>query len=119
MNQFAYTPPASAWAPTLNLAEREFHIPMAKIEDRIFYHCDRPDIEVRILNFIARAHGPDTRGIAAAMGISEAAADVHLRELRAARRIWGQRIRADEMSWHVSQEGKRFLAGKGNHATQT
>ena len=91
-------------------------MPMAQIEDRIFNHCDRPEIEVRILNFIAHAHGPDTRGVAAAMGISPAAAKVHLRELRAAGRIWGQRIRADEMSWHVSQEGKRFLAGKGHAA---
>lgn len=104
-----FTPPSAEWAPSLNLAEQHFSAVAAQIEDRIVHHCDRPEIEVHILRFIAHAVGPSTEGIATEMGISTAAAEVHLRELRRARRIWGQRLGAAGMSWHLASEGKRFL----------
>jgi len=103
----------ATWAPALGLAEREFADLFSGIEERILHHCDRPDSEVRILTFIANAQGPTTGGIAKEFGISPAAADFHLRELRRANRVWGQPVRGNTMSWHISQAGRRFLAERG------
>jgi hypothetical protein len=114
--QTFYTPIEAAWAPRLNLAEEEFRVPLAEIEERSVHHCDRPEIEVRILDFISRAHGPNINGIAAEMGISVAAAEVHVRELQRVRRIWGQPMHGGEMAWHIAQEGTHFLAERGRQA---
>jgi len=81
----------------------------AHFEDRIVHHCDRPDVEVRILNFLSRAHGPTTDGIASAMGISRGAAEVHLGALKNAGRIWGQRVRGTSTAWQISLQGRHFL----------
>jgi hypothetical protein len=107
-----FTPPAREWAPQFNLAEAEFRTVVEELEDRLVHHCERPEIEVRILDFIARAHGPSTEGIAAEMGISPAAAKVHVRQLRKANRIWGQPVRGGGMGWYASQPGRRFLEQK-------
>jgi predicted ArsR family transcriptional regulator len=108
----SFAPPAREWAPQFNLAEAEFRTVVEELEDRLVHHCERPEIEVRILDFIARAHGPSTEGIAAEMGISPAAAKVHLRQLRKADRIWGQPIRGGGMGWYASQAGRHFLGEK-------
>ena len=102
-----------SWAPPLNLAEREFTGLFSGIKERILHHCDRPEGEMRILAFIGSAQGPTTDGIAKEFGFSVAAAEFHLRELSQANRVWGQPVRANTMSWHISQAGRRFLAERG------
>ncbi len=109
----AFTPPASQWAPELNLAENEFRTVVDELEERLIHHCERPEIEVRILDFISHAHGPSSAGIAAEMGISPAAVEVHLRQLRRANRIWRQQSGGGGMGWYVSQGGRQFLDDKG------
>ena len=105
--------PSSGSGLRLGLIEHEFHKVVGKIEERIVHHGDRPEIEARILAFVNQALGPSTEGVAAAMGISAPAAAVHLRGLSEANRIWGQPAHGNEMAWHISNEGRRYLAEKG------
>ena len=95
--------------PFLNLAEQVFRGVFEEIGERIVRHCERPDIELRILAFLTRALGPSTEGIASEMGISPEAAAVHLELLHGGNRIWGQPVRGHQMAWHISQDGRRFL----------
>lgn len=98
----------------LDLAEHEFRQVFDRIEDRILHHCDRPEIEMRILSFLSHAHGPTTEGIATAMSIPRSAAEVHLDALQTSGRIWCQRVRGISRAWYLSNEGSNFLAAHAN-----
>lgn len=106
----SFTAQGSDPASKLNLAEKEIDAGIGRIESHTLHHCDRPEVEVRVLAFLAHAIGPTTEGIARELGISAEAAAVHLHALHEARRIWSQPSQAGEMSWHISQEGRNFLA---------
>ncbi len=96
-------------APQLHLAEQEFRTVLDAIEDRILHHCDRPEAEMKILDFLSAAHGPTTEGIATALEMPREAAAVHLRSLESLGRVWGQRTRGPARAWYLSCEGRRFL----------
>lgn len=100
-------------ASQLNLAEQEFRNVIEILEDRIFHHPDRPEIELRILAFLGRALGPSTQGIAKEMNISSEAAAIHLASLSQAKRVWAQPSLGVEMAWHISHEGRHFLEQRG------
>ena len=117
-NSMPFGANGGARVSSLGLAERELASLFSGMEERILHHCDRPDGEVRILAFIAQAQGPTTDGIAKEIGISLAAAEFHLRELRRANRVWGQPVKGNTTSWYVSQEGRRFLAQRGNRVAR-
>jgi hypothetical protein len=110
----------SSHAPVqFNLMEREFSAVIQRTGEQILHHCDRPDIEVQILGFLRHAVGATTAGIARAMGISTAAAEVHLRCLSDAHRIWGQPIHGGEMEWYLGLEGRHFLKERGSEGVST
>ncbi len=94
--------------PRLGLAEREFRTVLDAIEDRILHHSDRPEVELRILGFLAGARGPTVDGIARELNVSRSAAEAHLRSLENAGRVWAQRVRGGARAWHLTLEGKHF-----------
>lgn len=91
------------------------HRIVEELEERIFHHSDRPEIEMRILHFLAHALSPTTAGIANEMRIGAEAATVHLHALWRAKRIWAQPATGNEMAWNISEEGRRFLASTISH----
>jgi hypothetical protein len=99
---------AASVAPRLNLAERLIAADLAKLEENILTHCDRPGIELRILNWLAQSHGPTTEGVAAKLGLGVHAAEFHLACLAKAGRVWKQPGVAGQDGWHVTSEGHRF-----------
>ncbi len=72
-------------------------------------------MEIRILKFIAGAQGPTTEGVAAVTRNSRAATEMHLNALHAAGRIWKDDGRGAG-AWYISQEGRHFLAERGDDA---
>ena len=96
-------PPPSA------LDEHKFEAAIEEIGRNILHHCDRPEIETRILAFLAHAVGPTTDGIAREMGIPSHAAALHLQALSGMNRVWGQVVHGADMEWHISLEGRHFL----------
>lgn len=114
-----HTATSSNGSPRLNLMEREFHKVVRRIEDRLVHHGDRPQIEALILAFLNRSLGPSTSGVAAATGITPEAAEVHLRALSEAHRIWGQPAHGNETAWHISQEGRAYLRQRGLRQLQS
>jgi len=112
--RFSPTPTTPLELPALRQAEQELHSVAEQIAERISHHSDRPEIELRILKFLTHAFGPSTEGIATEMGISPEAIVVHLEALHEANRIWGQVLHGEQKSWHISQEGRHFLAQRGH-----
>ena len=100
----------------LNSIEGEFSAVMENVAGGLLHHCDRPEIEVRILAFLSHAMGPTTGGIARQMGISREAAEIHLRALSSDNRIWGQPIHSTDCEWHIAQGGRHFLKQYGSLA---
>ena len=94
--------------------DETLHQVMEQMEERILHHSDRPEVELKILAFLANAYGPTTEGIAREMKIPVEAAAIHLKQLHDAARIWGQPTTGGEMSWHLSQEGQRFSEDRGS-----
>jgi hypothetical protein len=105
---------APSSSPQFNFAEQEFQSLFHRLTDRIVHRSPRPDIEMRILAFLMHATGPDTEGIARKMGVSAAAAAFHLQSLVEAGRVWSQPVHGRE-EWHISHEGRHFLAQCGPH----
>jgi len=93
----------------LGLSERAFASVVEEMGNRLVYLSDRPEIEGRILSFLAHAMGPTTAGVARAMGIGVKAAESHLRTLIAANRIWGQAVHGHDVEWHIALEGRHYL----------
>ena len=97
----------------LDLAEKEMHHLVEKLEDRLLHCSDRPEIEGKILAFLNHSNGPTTEGIAAEMQISPEAAIVHLEELENANRIWSQPSHGAEVGWYISLEGQHYIQQRG------
>jgi predicted transcriptional regulator len=106
--------PLAPAEPGAESVEKTLHEVAARIEDRLLHHCDRPEIEMKILKFLEHALGPTTDGVAREMGISSDAAAIHLQALNEANRTWSQPGRAGEQSWHISLEGRRYLADRAH-----
>ena len=97
----------------LNLAENEMHHLIERLADGLGHAMDRPSIEIRILSFLGHSNGPSTAGIAAEMGISPRAAEVHLSELEHANRVWNQPCHGATATWHISHEGRHYIKQRG------
>jgi len=100
-------PPIQGVEPS---AEQTLHQVVERMEDRLLHHCDRPEIEMKILAFLAHALGPTTDGIAREMDIGPDAALTHLTALHETKRIWGQVEPTGGNSWPITHEGRHYLA---------
>jgi hypothetical protein len=101
-------PTRTAW-PELEEMDRF----VAELRDGLVHASDRPEIEGRILSFLNHSNGPTTAGVAAEMRISLKAAAVHLSELQGANRVWSQPSHGSADTWHISLEGRHYLAQRG------
>ena len=106
-------PQVHAEAAIPSMVEQELHVLMEQIEEPTLHHSDRPEIEWRILAFVAQAAGPTVDGIASMMGVPPEAAAVHVQNLKDAGRLWGQPGIGGEIGWHVTLEGQRFVTERG------
>jgi len=110
---FQFSGSLAVRTPYLDIAEREFDAVLNAIEEPILHGMDRPEIELRILQMFGRRGAPTMEGVAAQMGIGVAAATYHLESLRKAKRVWSQVGFANQMTWHISLEGKHYLEEHG------
>ena len=99
--------------PLTQMAEREFNAVLDSLEAGVLHHSDRPEIELDILRLLDNSAGPTAEGIAAKMGVGVRAAIVHLEALRNANWAWSQPGYAHQMTWHISLEGRHYLAEHG------
>jgi predicted ArsR family transcriptional regulator len=95
------------------MAEREFDAVLGSLEEGILHHSDRPEIEMDILRLLEHSVGPTTEGVAAELGVGVRAAGIHLESLKNANWAWSQRGYAHQMTWHISLEGRHYLAEHG------
>jgi len=101
-NQIAYAEP-------LNLAEKEMHHLVEKLESGLTRFMACPQVEDRILTFLSHANGPTASGIASALGINPQEAAQHVSALNRSNLVWSQSSHGVDAGWRLSLEGKHYV----------
>ena len=80
-------------------------------------HDDRPEAEQRILLLLMAGsdgnRGQTIQQIAQQFQVGEQVVRLHLVDLKQADLIWPQNFLNRESEWHLSHEGRRYLAARG------